>query len=80
MKTIFCSLLQKELRKRLKDDIYIHVQSNTLYVDIIDKAGNNCRYIKENISHEITSTSTVKTLTNDILNHYVKHIVSLHFL
>lgn len=80
MKTIFCSLLQKELKKRLKDDVYIHIQSNTLYVDIIDKAGNNCRYTKESISQEITSTSTVKTLTNDILNHYVKHIVSLHFL
>ena len=80
MKTILCVLLQKELKKSLKDDIFIHVHSNTLYVDIIDKVGNNCRYIKESISQEITNTDTVKTLTNDILNHYVKHIVSLHFL
>ena len=79
MKTILCVLLQKELKKRLKDDIFIHVQTNTLYVDIIDKSGNNCRYIKENISQEITNTDSVKTLTNDILNHYVKYIVSLHF-
>jgi hypothetical protein len=79
MKTILCVLLQKELKKRLKDDVFIHIHSNTLYVDIIDKAGNNCRYIKESISQEITSTDTVKTLTNDILNHYVKYIVSLHF-
>lgn len=79
MKTILCALLQKELKKRLKDDIFIHEHSNTLYVDIIDKSGNNCRYIKESISQEITNTGTVKTLTNDILNHYVKYIVSLHF-
>lgn len=79
MKRIFCSMVQKELEKTLKDDIYVHVEHNTLYVDIIDTDGHNCRYKKSNISQQITLGLSVKTVVSDTISHYVDYIVSRHF-
>lgn len=79
MKRIFCSMVQKELEKTLKDDIYIRVDNSTLIVDIIDTDGHNCRYTKSKISQQITLGLSVKAVVSDIVSHYVNYLVSRHF-
>lgn len=79
MEKIFTNALKKELSRRIKGQISIHIIDDTLIVDVIDGIFCCWRYTIENLSAQLLVGLSAKIVADEFTKKYKKHVLDLYF-
>ena len=79
MVRIFVNRLKKQLRERIQGEIYVHVDDDTLIVDVIVNATQVWRYTISNLSLKLLTNLTSEIVTDIIVERYKKYIFERYF-
>lgn len=79
MERIFTNTLKKQLRQRIKGDVYVHVKDDTLIVDIQSVGCWSWRYIITNLAVQMSTGLSSRIVADVIVKQYKKYILSKHF-
>lgn len=79
MERIFTNALKKQLRRRIKGDLYVHVVDNTLIVDIQPVGCCAWHYIINNLAVQMSTGLSSRIVADVIVKQYKKYILSEHF-
>lgn len=78
MERIFANELKKQLKHRIKGDIYTHIVEDTLIIDI-SAYGCNWHYTIYNLAIQLSSGLSSRTVAYAIVKLYKKYIISKYF-
>lgn len=79
MERIFTNALKKQLRRRIKGDLYVHVVDNTLIVDIKPVGCWTWHYTINNLAVQMSTGLSSRIVADVIVKQYKKYILSEHF-
>lgn len=79
MERIFTNALKKQLKQRIKGDLFIHIVDDTLIVDIQLLGCYTWHYTINNLAVQISTGLSSRIVTDDIVKQYKKYILSKHF-
>lgn len=79
MERIFTNALKKQLKRRIKGDLSVHVVDDTLIIDINPYGLHPWHYIINNIAAQLSADFSSKIVADVIVKQYKKYILSLHF-
>lgn len=79
MERIFTNELKKQLRQRIKGDLYVHIVDDTLIVDIKPVGCWSWRYTINNLAEQISTGLSSRNVADVIVKQYKKYIISEHF-
>lgn len=79
MERILTNALKKQLRQRIKGNLYVHVKDDTLIVDI--KTTDLCiwHYTINNLAVQLSTGLSSRIVADVITKQYKKYILSKHF-
>lgn len=79
MERIFKNALKKQLRRRIKGDLSVHIVDNTLIVDIQPVGCWTWHYTINNLAVQMSTGLSSRIVADVIVKQYKKHILSEHF-
>lgn len=79
MERIFTNALKKQLRQRIKGDLYVHIVGDKLIVDIQPVGCWTWHYTINNLAAQISTGLSSRIVADVIVKHYKKYILSEHF-
>ena len=79
MERIFTNALKKQLRRRIKGDLSVHVVDDTLIVDIQPVGCWTWHYTINNLAVQMSTGLSSIIVANVIVKQYKKHILNQHF-
>lgn len=79
MERIFTNALKKQLRQRIKGDLYVHVVDDTLIVDIQPVGCWAWHYTINNLAVQMSTGLSSRIVADVIVKQYKKYILSEHF-
>lgn len=79
MERIFTNALKKQLRQRIKGDLYVHIVGDKLIVDIQPVGCWTWHYTINNLAAQISTGLSSRIVADVIVKHYKKYILSEYF-
>lgn len=79
MERIFTDALKKQLRQRIKGDLYVHIVDDTLIVDIQSVGCWSWHYTINNLAVQMSTGLSSRIVADVIVKQYKKYILSKHF-
>lgn len=79
MERIFKNALKKQLRRRIKGDLSVHVVDDTLIVDIQPIGCWTWHYSINNLAVQMSTGLSSRIVADVIVKQYKKYILSEHF-
>ena len=79
MERIFTNALKKQLRRRIKGDVFVHNVDDTLIVDIHPVGCWSWHYTINNIAVQLSAGLSSRIVADVIVKQYKKYILSRHF-
>lgn len=79
MEKIFRNALKRELTRRIKGQILVHIIDDTLIVDIVDHAFNYWRYTTDNLAVQLSVGLSARIVADVIVKQYKKHVLNTYF-
>lgn len=79
MERIFTNALKKQLRRRIKGDLSVHVVDDTLIVDIQPVGCWTWHYTINNLAVQMSTGLSSIIVAGVIVKQYKKHILNQHF-
>lgn len=79
MERIFTNALKKQLRQRIKGDVYVHVKDDKLIVDIQPVGCWTWHYTINNLAVQMSTGLSSRIVADVIVKQYKKYILSKHF-
>ena len=79
MERIFKNALKKQLRRRIKGDLSVHIVDDTLIVDIQPVGCWTWHYTINNLAVQMSTGLSSRIVADVIVKQYKKHILSEHF-
>lgn len=79
MERIFKNALKKQLTRRIKGDLSVHVVDDILIVDIHPVGCWTWRYAINNLSAQMSTGLSSRIVADVIVKQYKKYILSKHF-
>lgn len=80
MERIFKNALKKQLRKRIKGTISVHVTNDTLIIEIFDNIHRPWRYAIYNLSVKLSRGLSSSSLSDVIVKDYKKYVFNQYFI
>ena len=71
--------LKKQLRQRIKGDLYVHVKDDTLIVDIKTIDWSIWHYTINNLAVQLSTGLSIRIVADVIVKQYKKYILSKYF-
>lgn len=79
MEKIFKNALKKQLSRRVKGVVSVHIVNNILIVDINSLDGCSCHYTINNIAVQLSVGLSSKIVADVIVKQYKKYILKHYF-
>ena len=79
MERIFTNALKKQLRQRIKGDLYLHVKDDTLIVDIKTADRIIWHYTINNLAVQLSTGLSSRIVADVIVKQYKKYILEQYF-
>lgn len=79
MEKIFKNALKKQLSRRVKGVVFVHIVNNVLIVDINSLNGCSYHYTINNIAVQLSVGLSSKIVSDVIVKQYKKHILKYYF-
>lgn len=79
MERIFTNALKKQLKRRIKGTISVHVIDDILIIDIVDGVFQYWRYTLNNLSANLSIALSSKIVSDVIVKEYKKYILNQYF-
>lgn len=79
MERIFTNALKKQLKRRIKGDLSVHVVDDTLIVDIQPVGCRTWHYTINNLAVQMSTGLSSKIVSDVIVKQYKKYILNQHF-
>ena len=79
MERIFANALKKQLRRRIKGTISVHIIDDTLIIDIDDGVFQCWRYTLNNLSANLLIGLSSEIISHIIVKQYKKYISNQYF-
>ena len=79
MEKTFRNALKRELTRRIKGQISVHIIDDTLIVDVVDGVFNFWRYTIENLAVQLSVGLSSKIVADVITKQYKKHVLDIYF-
>ena len=79
MERIFTNALKKQLKRRIKGDLSVHVIDDTLIVDIQPVGCRTWHYTINNLAVQMSTGLSSRIEADVIVKQYKKYILSEHF-
>lgn len=79
MERIFTNALKKQLRRRIKGDLSVHIVDDTIIVDIQPVCGLSWHYTINNLAAQISTGLSSRIVADVIVKQCKKYILSEHF-
>ena len=79
MEKIFKNALKKQLSRRVKGIVSVHIVNNVLIVDINSLDGCSYHYTINNIAVQLSVGLSSKIVADVIVKDYKKHILKYYF-
>lgn len=79
MERIFKKAVKKQLSKRVKGVVSVHIVNNVLIVDINSLDGCSFHYTINNIAAQLSVGLSSKIVADVIVKQYKKHILKYYF-
>ena len=79
MERIFTNALKKQLRKRIKGTISVHIINDILIIDIYDNSHKCWRYTISNIAWKISTGLSSYNVADIAVKEYRVHIMHEYF-
>ena len=79
MERIFTDALKKQLRQRIKGDLYVHIVDDTLIVDIQSVGCWSWHYTINNLAVQMSTGLSSRIVADVIVKQYKNYILSKHF-
>lgn len=79
MERIFKNALKKQLSRRVKGIVSVHIVNNVLIVDINSLDGCSYHYTINNIAVQLSVGLSSKIVADVIVKDYKKHILKYYF-
>ena len=79
MERIFTNALKKQLRRRIKGTISVHIIDDILIIDIVDDVFQCWRYTLNNLSADLSVGLSSKIVSDVIVKQYKKYILKRYF-
>ena len=79
MERIFTNALKKQLNKRIKGYVYVHVKDGILIIDIQTSYFLTWHYTINNIAVQMSTGLSSKIVADVIIKQYKKYILSRYF-
>ena len=80
MERIFINALKKQLRRRIKGTISVHIIDDILIIDIVVDVFQCWRYTLNNLAAELSVGLSSKIVSDVIVKQYKKYILKQYFL
>lgn len=79
MERIFTKALKKQLKQRIKGDLYVHIIEDRLIVDIQPVGCWTWHYTINNLAVQMSTGLSSRIVADVIVKQYKKYILSKHF-
>lgn len=79
MERIFKNALKKQLRQRIKGQIYVHIINNILIVEINVQGCHIWRYTINNLAVQLSTGLSSRIVSDVIVKQYKKDIMEQYF-
>lgn len=79
MEKIFKNALKKQLSRRVKGIVYVHIVNNILIIDINSLDGCSFHYTISNIAVQLSVGLSSKIVADVIVKEYKKYILKHYF-
>lgn len=79
MERIFTNALKKQLKQRIKGDLYVHIVDDTLIVNIKPVGCWIWHYAINNLAVQLPTGLSSRIVADVIVKQYKKYILSKHF-
>lgn len=79
MERIFTNALKKQLKKRIKGDLSVHIVDATLIVDIKSVGCWTWHYTINNLAIQLSTGLSSRIVADVIVKQYKEYILSVHF-
>lgn len=79
MERIFANNVKKELKHSIKSDVFVHVENDTLIVDIQPEGGYARRYTISNLANQLEMGLSSINVSRSIIAKYKNYILSKYF-
>ena len=79
MERIFTNALKKQLKHRIKGDLYVHIVDDTLIIDIQPVGCWSWHYTINNLAVQMSTGLSSRIVADVIVKQYRKYILSKHF-
>ena len=79
MERIFKNALKKQLSRRVKGIVFVHIVNNILIVDINSPNGCTFRYTINNIAVQLSVGLSSSIVSDVIVKQYKKYILKYYF-
>lgn len=79
MERIFTNALKKQLRQRIKGEVYVHIIDDTLIVNVNPYGIIPWHYTINNLAVQMSTGLSSRIVADVIVKQYKKYILSKHF-
>lgn len=79
MERIFTNAIKKQLKQRIKGDLFVHIVGETLIVDIQQVGCQPWHFTINNLAVQISTGLSSRIVADVIVKEYKKYILSKHF-
>ena len=79
MERIFTKALKKQLKQRIKGDLYVHIIEDRLIVEIQPVGCWTWHYTINNLAVQMSTGLSSRIVADVIVKQYKKYILSKHF-